>query len=158
VPTTVFYHQKGHISWGFLTQHEDDHEGESHEWFKIFFDEAEYNKARKKKRNIPYLPPSHGEVKRYYEDFLSELYTHIKTQLEDNVPNWSSAHVEFLFSVPTTWTKLGLTNEFKRLAQNAGFGRDGPNHIVDVSLTEAEAAAVHTFNSQNALYSVSLCA
>jgi hypothetical protein len=52
------------------------------------------------------------------------------------------------------WTKLGLTKDFKELAGAAGFGRDGPKHVVDVSLTEAEAAAVHTFTSQNAVYSV----
>ena len=137
-----------------MTKHEDDQEGELREWFKIFFDQAEYDRARKQRQSIPYLPPSHSDVGRYYEDFLRELYPHIRSQLQDLVPDWSTANVEFLFSVPTTWTKLGLTQEFKRRANDAGFGRDGSNHVVEVSLTEAEAAAVHTFNSQSALYSV----
>lgn len=100
------------------------------------------------------LPPSHAEVIKYYEDYLRKLYPHIKKCLIDNVLDWNTAHIEFLFSVPTTWTKLGLTQEFRKLAISAGFGGDGPDHVVDVSLTEAEAAAVYTFDTQNAVYSV----
>jgi hypothetical protein len=118
----------------------------------VFWDSTEYNKARNS-GNIPYLPPTHADVERYYRDFLSKLYPQIKKHLSDTVRNWNTADIEFLFSVPTTWTKLGLTAKFKEVAMSAGFGRDGP-HTVDVSLTEAEAAAVHTFNTQNNLYEV----
>lgn len=144
------------MSWGFLTQveEEQDRPGDFREWFKVFFDETEYNKARSSGERIPYLPPTHAHVKKYYRDFLRKLYPQIKTHLQDNVRNWNTANIEFLFSVPTTWTKLSLTTEFKQIAMSAGFGRDG-SHRVDVSLTEAEAAAVHTFNSQNALYEAS---
>ena len=137
-----------------MTKHEHDQEGELREWFKIFFDEAEYDRVRKKRQSISYLPPSHSHVRKYYEDFLRQLYPHIKTHLKDNVRDWSAADIEFLFSVPTTWTKLGLTQDFKRLAVNAGFGKDGAHHVVEVSLTEAEAAAVHSFNAQSGLYEV----
>ena len=147
------YAHDGRISWGFQTQHEQDPDADIRDWFKVFFDETEYDRAKAKDPES--VPPSHADVKRYYEDFLRKLYPHIKKSLQDNVPDWESAFIEFLFSVPTTWTKLGLTSDFKKLAKLAGFGRDGPKHIVDVSLTEAEAAAVHTFTAQSAVYSVS---
>ena len=153
VPTSICYAPDGRISWGFQTQHENDPSADIRDWFKVFFDEAEYNRARIK--DPEGVPPSHADVKLYYEDFLRKLYPHIKKCVCDNVPDWGSAYIEFLFSVPTTWTKLGLTSEFKKLAKSAGFGRDGSKHIVDVSLTEAEAAAVHTFMAQSAVYSVS---
>jgi hypothetical protein len=146
------------VVWGFQTQNLDKLQGRGeamsqvHDWFKVFFDEAEYNRARAK--NPQDVPKSHADVKRYYLDFLRKLCQTVKERLIDNVPDWRTAHIEFLFSVPTTWTKLGLTNDFKELAKAAGFGRDGPNHVVDVSLTEAEAAAVHTFTAQNAVYNV----
>lgn len=157
MPTAVSYHRNGYVSWGFLTRSEDEQDNPSvefHEWFKIFFDENEYNKARRVRRNIPYLPASHSEVKRYYKDFLSKLYPEIRKHLQDSVRGWATARIEFLFSVPTTWTRLGLSPEFKRLAVSAGFGQDSPNHKVEIYLTEAEAAAVHTFNTQNTLYDV----
>ncbi len=139
-----------------MTRHEKDQEGELREWFKVFFDEVEYNKARGHKHSIPYLLPSYSHVKKAYEDFLGQLYVHVKSQLQDIVKQWSTADIEFLFSVPTTWTKLSMTREFRRIAMSAGFGRDGINHSVEISLTEAEAAAIHTFGSHNAMYSVSL--
>ena len=130
-------------------------QSEVHEWFKVFFDPDEYNSSLEARRYLDRLPSSHAEVKRYYHDFLSKLYQEIKKALRDNVREWSSADIEFLFSVPTTWTKLSLTQEFQRIAKSAGFGREGLRHHVEVSLTESEAAAVYTFKSQKAMYSVS---
>jgi hypothetical protein len=152
VPTCIAYPEDGRKRWGFQTQIEDERT-QVHEWFKVFFDEAEYEKAKHLRPED--MPPNHAAVKRYYSDFLQCLYSEIKRALSDNVRDWHSAHVEFLFSVPTTWTKTSLTQEFRRIAAEAGFGRDGPNHKLEVGLTEAEAAAVYTFNSQNAIYSVS---
>ena len=140
-------------SWGFLTRNEDD-QALVHEWFKTFFDEDVYEEARK--RDPSQVPSSHAEVRRYYKDFLTKLYPEIRKRLEDRVSDWTDGHVEFLFSVPTTWTKIGLANDFKKIAQDAGFGQDGKNHVVDVGLTEAEAAACHTFTAQSAVYSVSI--
>ena len=152
VPTSICYAPDGRISWGFQTQHETDPDADIRDWFKVFFDASEYNRAKAKDPDS--VPPSHADVKLNYEDFLRKLYPHIKKTLRDNVPDWETANIEFLFSVPTTWTKLGLTLDFKSLVKAAGFGREGKNHSVDVSLTEAEAAAVHTFTAQNAVYTV----
>ena len=139
-----------------MTRHENDLEGELREWFKVFFDEAEYNRFRRNSHSILYMPPSYADVKASYEDFLKQLYTHVKSQLQDHVRDWSTTDIEFLFSVPTTWNKLSMIREFRRIAVHAGFGADAPTHTVEISLTEAEAAAINTFQSHIALYSVSL--
>ena len=138
-----------------MTRREDD-QAQVHEWFKTFFDEDVYEEARK--RDPSQVPSSHAEVRSYYKDFLTMLYPEVRRRLEDRVSDWTDGHVEFLFSVPTTWTKIGLANDFKKIAQDAGFGQDGKNHVVDVGLTEAEAAACHTFTTQSAVYSVSILA
>jgi hypothetical protein len=69
--------------------------------------------------------------------------------------SWNNASVEFSFTVPTTWTSVGVTNDFETLIREAGFGNAGPNHTVSVGLTEAEAAAVYTLEAQSTSYSVS---
>lgn len=68
--------------------------------------------------------------------------------------NWKDTKVEFMFTVPTTWTALGVTNAFEALIREAGFGSGGSDHSVSVGLTEAEAAAVHTFSTQSNAYLV----
>jgi hypothetical protein len=124
-------------SWGFLTNQEESSNPSVsfHEWFKIYLDPQDYNKAR---------------------DFLRKLCSYIEEQLEDQVgrTTWRKAHIEFSFSVPTTWTAVGVTKDFEKLAREAGFGAAGPAHSVSVGLTEAEAAAVYTFKTQSASYTV----
>lgn len=50
--------------------------------------------------------------------------------------------MEFLFSVPTTWQIPVTIAHTEKLLRQAGFGTE-LKHIVKVSLTEAEAAAVY---------------
>jgi hypothetical protein len=129
---------------------------EVQEWFKLFFDPAEYERARQLPFAFDYLPPSHGDVIRWYRDFLNGLYRHLEQVILSFFGPWAETDVTFLFSVPTTWTKLRLTQGLVLLAREAGFGSAGPRHSVEVSLTEAEAAAVFTFKSQHQEYSVRL--
>lgn len=49
--------------------------------------------------------------------------------------------VTFLFSVPTTWTRMAIINIFKDIVRDAGFGVEGLKRIAQIDLTEAEAAA-----------------
>jgi hypothetical protein len=143
-------------SWGFLTNQEDSsNPGISfHEWFKIYLDPQDYNKARVADPTA--VPKSHQDVRKVYRDFLRKLCSYIEEQLEDQVgrTTWKRAHIEFSFSVPTTWTAVGVTKDFEKLAREAGFGAAGPTHSVSVGLTEAEAAAVYTFKTQSASYTV----
>lgn len=60
---------------------------------------------------------------------------------------WTDMAVEFVFSVPTTWTNQEVINTFKTVIRHAGFGAEGPRHSAEVDLTEAEAAAVATLKT-----------
>jgi hypothetical protein len=141
-------------SWGYLTNLEDHSNPRTsfHEWFKIYLDRNEYNKARE--IDPAAVPKSHQDVRKFYRDFLRKLCSYIEEQLEDLVNTWRTARIEFSFSVPTTWTAVGVTKDFEKLVREAGFG-EGPAHSVSVGLTEAEAAAVYTFKTQAACYNVS---
>jgi hypothetical protein len=143
-------------SWGFLTNQEDSLNPSIsfHEWFKIYLDPQDYNKARA--ADPAAVPKSHQDVRKFYRDFLRKLCSYIEEQLEDQVgrTTWRKARIEFSFSVPTTWTSVGVTKDFEKLAREAGFGAAGPAHSVSVGLTEAEAAAVYTFKTQSASYTV----
>jgi hypothetical protein len=55
--------------------------------------------------------------------------------------DWEDAKIEFIFSVPTTWS-TNTVEKFKRIVRQAGFGSH-QNHSLTIGLTEAEAAAVH---------------
>lgn len=122
----------------------------------MVLDQNEYIKY--KKRDIEAVPRSYEDVRAAYRDFLAFLYGYIvQTFQSTNLlygTSWRETKVEFMFTVPTTWTALGVTNTFEALVREAGFGSDGAEHSVSVGLTEAEAAAVHTFASQSSAYVV----
>lgn len=140
------------MSWGFETQRDDSEDLEVYDWFKIFLDEKEYDKFRLRGADVP---PSHGHVKNYYRDFLKKLYSHIKKILSAELPRLSFEEetIQFIFSVPTTWSP-GVAEDLRTLAGEAGFGREGANHSLEVGLTEAEAAAVCTLGTESERYSV----
>lgn len=162
VPTAISYFEHGKIAWGFQTQYEllpeewkpgqaQPQRREVHDWFKIFLDEKEYDKAAAVDRDA--VPPSHTHVKTYYRDFMRQLYLHIRGCLQNSIPalSWEEETINFIFSVPTTWS-AGTADDLKQLAKAAGF--EGPRHTVEIGLTEAEAAAVCTFSTQAGWYSV----
>ena len=97
-----------------------------------------------------YAPENYEDVQMWFEDFLTALYKEIKKfiakklQLDD----WRATRVEYLFSVPTTWDDHPeVLDTFKTIAAKAGFG-ESEEHSMEISLNEAEAAAVYTAASQ----------
>jgi len=148
VPTTLLY-RHGNIQpscWGFECDPDarpDD--SDFVEWFKLFLDETQFKKHQSQAPDVP--PHSIDEVIKWYEDYLSKLYDHIEEELKCHLHNvsWESATVEFVFSLPTTWTSKDTIKRFKELIQAAGY-RKFEKHKVEIGLTEAEAAAVHTAN------------
>lgn len=122
------------------------------EWFKTLIDPDSLQKENE--RHSPQDQVSHEDVRRWFRDFLSRLYDNIQDRLQSELPNfgWGMAKIEFLFSVPTTWSP-STVEEFKALIGQAGFG--GPayaNHTVTVSLTEPEAAAVYTSTAASGIF------
>ena len=67
---------------------------------------------------------------------------------------WESK-VDFVFSVPTTRKSQHVFDTYRQCIQDAGFGKKGKRHKFYIGLTEAEAAAIHTFSSQALKFKVS---
>ncbi|KXX80591.1 Chaperone protein HscA [Madurella mycetomatis] len=153
VPTTLIYHGNGVVSsWGFMCADDDTTmQGKSkHEFFKIFM-EAD-TLAGAQQQGLSGAPASTLEAQRFCTDYLRQVYLHVKDSIESEIGRrdlggWSGMRVEFVFSVPTTWTSLSVINTFRDVIRNAGFGVEGPRHSAEIDLTEAEAAAVATLKT-----------
>lgn len=154
----VCYQHGKFSSWGFETRQEDitDPSIDLAEWFKVYLDRGQW---QNRDTDDSSWPRSYDDVKKAYRDFLEQLYGCIRQELMSAVihgASWSDASVEFIFSVPTTWTAISITQAFEGLIREAGFGTEGAKHKVTIGLTEAEAAAIHTFATEAGTYSVSL--
>ncbi|KAG8408049.1 hypothetical protein J3459_018232 [Metarhizium acridum] len=158
VPTAIVYNADGTLSsWGHMCADDDDGGGGQdeasgklrREFFKIFIDSANLAAAQTLSR----APKTVEGAQRFATDYLRQLYGHVKETIEmqtgrRQVPGgWSDLVVVFLFSVPTTWTRMETINTFKGIIRKAGFGVEGPRHSAQVDLTEAEAAAVATLKT-----------
>ncbi|KAF7196595.1 Heat shock 70 kDa protein 12A [Pseudocercospora fuligena] len=121
---------------------QDPNYGQLRDWFKTLLDPKNLDAMRERD---PDLTTTQRDVWRWYRDFLRRVYNHIEQKLSSELPNfeWSAAQIEFLFSVPTTWSPQ-VVEMFRSIIGQSGFG-DSTNarHSVIMSLTEAEAAAVH---------------
>lgn len=150
VPTTLVYHANGALSsWGFMCADDDDGTpGKTRrEFFKIFMEADTLASAQE--QGLASAPASTLEAQQFVTDYLRQIYAHVKESVEIAIGwrhsgGWTDKAVEFLFSVPTTWTSLSVVNTFKDVIRNAGFGVEGLRHSAQVDLTEAEAAAVAT--------------
>ncbi|KAJ0274642.1 hypothetical protein COL940_009232 [Colletotrichum noveboracense] len=150
VPTVLTYNADGSLSkWGFMCADEEENKLRR-EFFKIFIDEDTLEAWQQ--RGLPNAPRNVAEAEKLVTDFLKEVYAHVKESIETQVGRqhtggWTDMAVMFLFSVPTTWTKMETINAFKRIIHDAGFGAEGSRHFAQVDLTEAEAAAVATLKT-----------
>lgn len=120
------------------------------EFFKIFMEAETLLEAQR--RGFANAPTTTVEAEQYATDFLQQIYAHVKESIETQMGlqqsgGWADMPVEFLFSVPTTWTSLKMINRFKSIIRNAGFGVESLRHSAHVDLTEAEAAAVATLKT-----------
>lgn len=155
VPTTLVYDANGALSsWGFMCADDDDDSNNNYyytngktrrEFFKIFMDSDTLASAQQ--AGLSGTPASTLEAQRFVTDYLGQVYAHVKENVETGIGRrycggWTDLAVEFVFSVPTTWTSLDVINAFKAVIRDAGFGVEGPRHSAQVDLTEAEAAAV----------------
>lgn len=132
---------------------DDDAEGEygkmRREFFKLFIDSTSLAAAQ----SHPRAPKTIEEAQRFSVDYLRQVYSHIKETIETQIGRrhvgggWTDMTVVFLFSVPTTWTRMETINIFKGVIRDSGFGVEGPRHSAQIDLTEAEAAAVATLKT-----------
>jgi hypothetical protein len=151
VPTKIAYPRDGsEPRWGFLCDSDDDyHEvADVREHFKIYLDQDSLDSARKK--GVRDMPATVGEAMGLITDYLRQIHQHVKVSLEAATGNWRDRRIEFVFSLPTTWTSMDTTNKFNEAIRAAGFTSDNPEkHSAKLELTEAEAAGVYmATNSQ----------
>jgi hypothetical protein len=125
-------------TWGFTVDPEN-HNYRIEELFKLYLDPG----YRDGFRNAPTLE----EARRWFTDFLACVYRLITRYFSETIPRWRTRNVEFVFSVPTTWKDPAMIAETEQLIKNAGFGKEN-RHVVEISLTEAEAAAVYVAKQQ----------
>lgn len=131
-------------SWGFLALDGDERVSPdklTREFFKLFIDKNYFQKAKISTSEA--FDFSYEDVCNWCRDFLNKLYNHIKEYFIHRKPHLWNDKVRFVFSVPTTWEDAEVVDRFKTILREAGFGEE-PNHTADVSLTEAQAAAVAT--------------
>lgn len=147
VPTVVVYPNDSPepSSWGFLSEAKAEStapDKEYKEWFKTSLDPAKL--LQKQQEDPEGAPRSLQEVEKWYEDYLRKMYEYLAFKLGSELSgrDWSTAKIEFIFSVPTTWPVIPTVENFKRIVSTSGFGSN-PRHSVTIGLTEAEAAAVH---------------
>ncbi|KAM0252777.1 hypothetical protein ACHAQJ_007615 [Trichoderma viride] len=153
VPTTLIYNADGTLSsWGFMCDDDDETllGKKRRDFFKIFIDEETLAAAQQ--RGFSNLPKSTKEAQIFATDYLHQVYHHVKETVEMQIGKrhfggWADMAVTFLFSVPTTWTRMEIINIFKGIIRDAGFGVEGPKHMAQIDLTEAEAAAVATLKT-----------
>ncbi|KAH8121282.1 hypothetical protein ACSS6W_004291 [Trichoderma asperelloides] len=153
VPTTLIYNSDGTVSsWGFMCDDDDDKlpGKRRRDFFKIFIDEETLSAAQQ--QGFSNLPKNTKEAQLFATDYLHQVYLHVKETVEMQtgkryLGGWADMAVTFLFSVPTTWTRMEIINIFKGIVRDAGFGVEGLKHIAQIDLTEAEAAAVATLKT-----------
>lgn len=154
VPTRLLYDRVSSSPklWGFHCQSEREEESDDNScekekrWFKLLLDEKVLDNMDAE------APGTHANVKRWITDFLRHIYIDFMNHVQSHailMPKvWRSANVEFVFSIPTTWERQEIIEDFRKIIKDAGFGGEGRTnkiHPVTISLTEASAAAVCTF-------------
>lgn len=142
-PTTLLYSAAAALpqnrrvkQWGFLCQHDDGKK----EWFKRFLDPEKLKKLKVIDDDLPEL----SDVRKWYKDYMTCLYTHLSDKIQTWTGRWEAKRVEFVFSLPSTFITPQLSEDLRSLLVQAGFESGGVGHSFSIGLTEPEAAAVYT--------------
>lgn len=166
VPTVLGYETPGEHSLqndvpdqvGFIKDH-DRREMKIYEWFKEYFpgnlSSAPGVGGVFKGKAVMYPPTTDTVI--LYRHFLTHIYVAIKSmgsELLKGGTSWDESCIEFIFSVPATWNRLtetldNITERFRAVVKDAGFGYENPRHRVMIGLTEPEAAAAFCLSSKD---------
>lgn len=136
VDTKVAYDADGRLAgWGFAIDEADRGIDSIEEYFKLHLDPEFVDNMED--------PPTLEQARMWFVDFLACLFKTIDRYLNDVIPRYQSKSVEFKFSVPTTWKNPAMIAEIEQHIREAGFGSRSKFHKAEITLTEAEAAAVY---------------
>ena len=136
-------------SWGFQCNERERNDPTKtlRDWFKPLLESEHLNQMNQTLAEAGHPTRSRADVTRWLEDYLSYIYRQTEEKISSQ-HNWETSTVVFIFSLPTTWSSHAMIErKFKHSILRAGFGSAGPNHTVELGLTEAEAAAVYTANA-----------
>ncbi|KAJ5655126.1 hypothetical protein N7490_002129 [Penicillium lividum] len=137
VPTCIEYDEQGLVkNWGFQCDQEEK-SSNIKEYFKLHL-------APQYHDDYP-GSPTREQAQKWFQDYIQCVYQHVVSHFKNCIPNFVMRHVEFLFSVPTTWKDVRMVEETRSLLENA-ISTITPMHRVSIGLTEAEAAAVYAGN------------
>jgi hypothetical protein len=174
VPTIIAYENDHNLQddspayIGFPDKYQKaDKDLEVYEWFKEHFPgnlPRAGNEAGTMVRPPSFTNPSNTDTMILYLRFLEKIYLTIKSESRLLWPglDWDDAHIEFIFSVPATWNRLtetldNITQSFRAIAKEAGFGHDDPKHSISVGLTEPEAAAAFCLTEHSDKHHLEVC-
>ncbi|KAF8534151.1 hypothetical protein BDD12DRAFT_809611 [Trichophaea hybrida] len=143
VPTQVAYmtDHKGPTAWGFTRPRRKE---TVEKYFKLSLDpslQPETDPDDEDDEDDDFMT----DVKKWFTDFLGALRVWINKTLEREYEvslASQSTEVEYVFSVPTTWTPQ-VVSDYQEIINNAGYSK-ATGHTAIIGLTEAEAAAVYT--------------
>lgn len=119
-------------SWGFLVNRSDPDQ-DVEDLFKLYLDHSFEDEIRE---HVPVQL-----ARKWLKDYLAYLYGAIVRFFDDSIPRWKLKNISFDFSVPTTWKDPGMVADIETIISSAGFC-EHTNHRAQITLTEAEAAAV----------------
>lgn len=152
IPTVLEYESYGTPrsgkvrSWGFqAAQNSESLVGRENlkvvEWFKPYLNANYLNAACQS--SASFFPKSDAEVRRWYIDYLQQLYPKVQAEIVGKLKNrpWDTLHIEFRFTWPTTWASADIES-FRSCISRAGYGSGGKRHRVNLMLSEAQAAAL----------------
>lgn len=172
VPTILGYEKKHNLQYdapsqvGFIEDYLR-HDLRIYEWFKEHFPDnlpsASEEPGAAKKASSAHFSSTDTVI--LYRNFLTKLYVAIKSVGSDLLkggPSWDKARIEFIFSVPATWNRLtetldNITEGFRTLVKEVGFGQGNPQHRVMIGLTEPEAAAAFCLSSKDDSDYIQVC-
>ena len=154
VPSTIYYPPaKPFVTdWGFPCQHTDGKK----EWFKPYLNPGRFQsiasmgQRQTGSQDLPACP----EARKWFRDYMGCLYKHISRAIQETSGPWGAKRIEFVFSLPCTFSKLSIPRDIRDLLVQAGFERGGAQHTVQIGLTEPEAAAVYTLKDTPIPYRV----
>lgn len=162
VPTVLGYERPGEHSLqndvpdqvGFIRDY-DRREMKIYEWFKEYFPGNLTTTTAVPGKGVMY--PRTTDTVILYKHFLTHIYVAIKSvgsELLKGGMSWDESCIEFIFSVPATWNRLtetldNITERFRAVVKDAGFGYENPRHRVMIGLTEPEAAAAFCLSSKD---------
>ena len=136
VPNLLSYKSGKLVSWGYLSNSVEGHDGiEVYDNFKNLLEPGQLDNPNSRTLGQP-LPGGFDRVRQLYLDFFREICSHIEHTLENQRLDLGESEV--ILSVPPNWSKSTLYH-FQNLVKEAGLGSVlGKRHRLNF-MTEPEA-------------------